>query len=247
MLNFFPQRIKFKSIISTATAYGVIWDGTYYNPTTKKTHTCVIKIIVMNTGIHYDKDKNIYCDGNKNIVPHNTLMTYFGKTRRTYSDQLNHHVFKHKRPMSKSTFEHEVTSLSKLADLNIAPKVYGYGYSNTQTCPIHYGIIVMEKADCSLKDIYLKRNLKTDEDSIIETLIDTLHKTHKMTHGDMKPSNIGVYLDETGEIIKCCFFDCQKVKDIFSYKSIDEFDEQTKRDKSVYSNHAIINAKNRQV
>ena len=68
----------------------------------------------------------------------------------------------------------------------------------------------MEKMDGSVKDVLLKRSLTTSEDNLIEALINKMHQKG-VTHGDLKPSNIGVFLND-GQIIECKVLDTQKVR-----------------------------------
>ena len=46
--------------------------------------------------------------------------------------------------------------------------------------------------------------------NIIKKLINRLHN-NKITHGDLKSSNIGVYLNND-EIMECIYLDCSKVR-----------------------------------
>jgi tRNA A-37 threonylcarbamoyl transferase component Bud32 len=149
-----------------------------------------------------------------------------------------HSQFKDKKPMTKDAFMHEAKSYKTLSDLGIAPKLYDYWLDDSRD--VHYGFIVSERLDCSIKQILLERALKPNENKMVEELIDKLHNKYGIVHGDMKPSNIGVYLDGNKEIKKCYFFDCQKVK----YKkdlSRDEFNRRVQRDLVVYRDHTIDN------
>lgn len=111
--------------------------------------------------------------------------------------------------MSLEAFFKEVDDQIRLRQLGLAPKVYGYGLNREHE--IHYGFIVMEKIDCSLKDVCLKRKqtplLSCHEKRVITQLIDDLHQ-HEMIHGDLKPSNIGVTFGSNDQIKSACFFDC---------------------------------------
>ena len=43
------ELLQFKSIISDKTHYGVIWEGIHENK------VCVVKVVILNTGVHYNK------------------------------------------------------------------------------------------------------------------------------------------------------------------------------------------------
>ena len=135
-------------------------------------------------------------------------------------------------------FFKELDELINLGKLGIAPEVYSYGIH--QSSDIHYGFIVMEKVDCSLKDIYLVRELHHSESKIIDDLIHELHEKYEIIHGDLKPSNIGVFLDKNGKVISGCFFDCQKIKHKKNCTE-EQFKKLAYHEASNYSKHIIKN------
>jgi len=176
------EEITFDKIISDDTVYSIVWEGTF------KGKTCVIKMIKLDTGI-CDTCASIYECSNE--------------------EPYRHKDFKYKKPMSVDNFLEEIKMQKYLNDKGLAPKVYEHWTCNKYE--VHYGFIVMEKLDCSLKQLIKKRSIGHDEEKIIFKMINQLH-SYKIIHGDLKPSNIGVNLDSNGKIIFCCFLDCQKVK-----------------------------------
>jgi len=226
----FTDNINFEEVISRRTAYGLIWGGKY------KTKPCVIKMIMLTSGIHFDKIKNIYRNGDKVKIKDEEAEKYF-----SHDDEkpFYHTDFRHRRSMTTKAFLSEVAELINLAEIGLAPQVYGYGICD-QSYNIHYGFVVMERVDCSLKDIYMRRPLTSSENKTVEKLIDKLHEKHGLAHGDMKPSNIGAYLDKNGYIIKCCFFDCQKIRHKEKCGSR-KFQQLVERDWDVYERHIIKN------
>ena len=165
-------------------------------------------MVMLRTGLYYDSSNNKYIDGSKN----NELDPIVAK--KFFNDDeipFLHSKFKDHKAMNIESFNHEVKQLSHLSNNDLAPRVHGHCVVNKNG--IHYGFIVMEKIDCSVKQIILNRDLTNDEDNIIKNLIHELHNNHSIVKMViLKPSNIGVYLSKCGHIRKCVFLDCQKVK-----------------------------------
>ncbi len=228
--NFLSDKIIFGEVISRRTAYGLIWEGKYDNK------PCVIKMIMLTTGIHYDKNYNVYRDGMNQKLIYEYADYYFSENDEK---PFYHTDFRHRRSMTPNNFFYEVDQIIALSKIDLAPSVYGYGICN-ESYEIHYGFLVMEKVDCSLKDIYMNRLLDETEIMIVNGTIDHLHNKYGIIHGDMKPSNIGAYLDHNGRIIKCCFFDCQKIKHRSDYDE-NKFQQLVKKDWNIYNKHIIKN------
>lgn len=224
-----PNQLTFINVLSRRTAYGLIWIGKY------EQQICVVKMIMLTTGIHFDKTERVYRRPDGKKLDETTADKYFNHND---AKPFLHVDFRHRRSMTPEAFTKEVDDLIGLDKLGIAPKVYGYGINRSHE--IHYGFIVMEKIDCSLKDIYLQRELTHSEDKLIRKLIDRLHDQFGIIHGDLKPSNIGVYLDKSGNIIDGCFFDCQKIKHKDKYTD-SEFTKLADREANNYKKHIIKN------
>jgi len=194
-------------------------------------------MIMLTTGIHYDQHNGEYRTSHNRTLSENGASKYFD-----HNDlRPFHHIdFRHRHSMTPDAFSRELNELIKLGHLGIAPSVYGHCIE--KSFDIHYAFIIMERVDCSLKDIYLVRELHHDEDKIIKKLINKLHKKHGIIHGDLKPSNIGVYLNKDNRIIRGCFFDCQKIKHQ-SEMSENEFKRKAERDITNFQKHIIKNRK----
>jgi len=217
-----PTHLTFEEVIFRRSAYGLIWGGHY------KDYPCVTKMIMLTTGPHYDKDYKVhrYDDGKE--MDEDIVEKYFG-----HNDEkpYYHKDFRHRRSVTPEVFLKELENLILLGKLKIAPEVYGYGVNISHG--VHYGIIVMERADCSLKDIYLTRDLSIQEEQIIIDLVNLLHNTYEMIHGDLTPSNIGVYLSHEKKISNACFFDCQKIQHKSNYTQ-EEFQKLMKIEEKAY-------------
>ncbi len=100
----------------------------------------------------------------------------------------------------------------------------------------------MEKMDCSLKDILLRRQLDSDEFAIAKATVDAMHHECHIVHKDMKPSNMGINIDNRGRVRKCLMFDCQKMQHR-SQMGNSEFDKFVKRDWEIYHKHVKMNRK----
>lgn len=185
------QYLILNDIISRDTVYGIVWDGTIQD------RSCIVKMVKLDTGAtNSDNDIFSQCD----------------------NEPYNHTMFKNKKAMSTDYFNHEVKQLEALADINMAPKLYKSWIC--EKYDVHYGFIVMEKYDCSLKDIIVKRKLSYDEESMVDKMIEKLHNMGYV-HGDLKPSNMGVRLSEKN-IRSLCFFDCSKVKKLDGFSEGDK-------------------------
>lgn len=222
------ERLQFHEIISKRTCYGLIWGGFFDQK------PCVIKMIMLTSGLHYDKNDGIYRDGRKNNAKINKPSNF----EKNDPNPFLHREFQHRRSMTHDAFLHEAKELTHLSQLSLAPRVYGYGIC-TQF-DIHYGFIIMHRTDGCLKDVLVRRPLERQESHIVKEVIDTMHKKHGITHGDMKPSNIGVYLDERGRVKKACLFDCQKIKHKGKY-SDEEFRKLIDKDWRIYFKHIVKN------
>jgi serine/threonine protein kinase len=219
----------FTDVLSRRTAYGLIWLGQYQK------RPCVIKMIMLTTGFHYDKTSKEYRTPHGRKINETIAEQYFNHNDKR---PFYHMDFRHRRSMTPPAFFKELEELINLGKLGIAPEVYSYGIN--QSFDIHYAFIVMEKIDCSLKDIYLTRDLHHDERTIIKNLIDTLHDHHEIIHGDLKPSNIGVFLDRDKRVINGCFFDCQKIKHKKDYTE-EQFKKLAEHEANNYKKHIIKN------
>lgn len=206
-------------------AYGVIWNGLY----DKK--PCVIKMLSLNTGIHYDKDANEhYTKQNKKLT--------INQAHRAYSVEhcipFIHKKFFNKRSISIDKFLYEINQFLLLGKHSLAPYVYDYGISHTID-GFKYGFIVMEKVHSNIKLVRQKRHLHLCEKDIIKNKINELH-TLGFSHGDLKPNNIGCYLSDDGMITRCVFFDCYTVK-VLSEKTPQEAEKLINKDWSTYTHY----------
>lgn len=208
------KKIHFKEILSNRSVHGLVWTAEYEGK------TCVVKMLVLKSGKHPPT--------NSAEFDHNDKIPF------------RHKEFKKLKPMSKLEFVKECKNYFTLSKLGLAPKMYGYWIHKTKT-GIHYGFILNEKLDTSVKEILLKRNLTKQEGQKINKLIDNIHKLG-ITHGDMKPSNIGCYLDAKGYMSRCFLFDCSKVAYRDELSNYD-FDRKKRIDYSKYKKHFIKNTK----
>jgi predicted Ser/Thr protein kinase len=101
--------------------------------------------------------------------------------------------------MMREAFQKEIKALEFLSKYNLVPKVYGHCVEDMEF-DLHYGFIVMERMDGTVKDLLLKRNLNRREQILVEKTIDEPHKV--TVHGD---------LNRRGRIEKCLLLDCAKL------------------------------------
>lgn len=221
------ENLQFKKLLSDDTVYSLVWKGLYNDK------PCAIKMVTLKSGIYYDQLSKKYMDkdGNRCNV----------KKFRDEEVPFLHSEFKDHKAMSIESFNDEVDQLIYLSDKKFAPKFYGYCIYNRQE--IDYGFIVMDLVDSSVKQIILERNLTNKENDRIQS---TIHKLHKngIIHGDLKPSNIGAYLDKYGYIDKCVFLDCQRVKYGLN-KNNRKFHRMVGNDLQIYEKHIEKNINDR--
>jgi len=225
-----PPTLVFHDVLSRRTAYGLIWTGLYQN-----TYKCVIKMIMLTSGIHYDKNQKKYRSSDEKSISEKEIEPYFNHNDKK---PFYHKDFRHRRSMTQKDFLREVDNYVSLGRVGLAPIVYGYGINESHE--IHYGFIFMERVDCSLKDIFLHRDLHHSETKLITNLIDELHHKHGIIHGDLKPSNIGVYLNDKSIIQKACFFDCQKLRSKTEMNTND-FNRSATREADNFKRHITKN------
>lgn len=212
--------LQFDKILSDQTTYGLIYSGKY------KDKPCAIKVVMLSTDIYY-KNGKFYNDGKKVNKPKDL----------EEEGTFNYKKFNNLKPMTYDKFAKEVNGLLNLSNLGVGTKFYGFmEYKNK----INYGVLVMKRADCSLKDIIMERRISDDERKIVYDFINKLHKELKIAHGDLKPSNIGIIKDENDKIKKCYVFDSQKVKYGKDYKE-KQFKKLVSKDLRTFKEHCQKN------
>jgi hypothetical protein len=128
-----PSHWVFLDIMSRRTAYGLIWLGRYHQ------QSCVIKMIMLTTGYHYDKNTQEYRTPEDHKISEETVAQYFGHNEHK---PFYHQDFRHRRSMTPAAFLAELKELASLGEKGMAPKVYAYGFARTH--PIHYAFFVMQ-------------------------------------------------------------------------------------------------------
>lgn len=226
------DKIQFKEIICNTSCYGLIWKGNYIDSKSKKSREVVIKMVVVDSGVHYDHRKNKYY--NKTDQEKKIPKIYSQKDKIPFV----HNEFKSKRTMSQKQLQAEITGFRTLHSHNLAPEIYDVFV--IKDYPIHYAFIVMEKADAALKDIFMNRAITESEKQIVYSAINKMHEN--FVHYDMKPSNIGIFLRDN-EIYKAFFLDCGKVT---KKKDLNEkaFKDGILHDWKTYHKHRIMNSEN---
>ena len=231
MSDFAFNHIGFGDILSHDTAYGLIWTGEYHG------HQVVIKMIMLTSGIHYDKDTGTYFDGQNH-----QMATFEAELLMSHDDPKPwyHTLFKERRSMTPGAFLDEAHNYIYLSKYGLCPDMLGYGLFDHTANQLHYGFIVMERLDGVVKDILLKRLLSEEENRLVKQAIENLHTKAQVSHGDMKPSNIGVLLHKDGTIRQVKFIDLQKIRHR-SQISLQEFENAVRRDNLTFEHHVDKN------
>jgi serine/threonine protein kinase len=224
------DNIKIIKLISNTTIYGLIWDVIY-----KDEISCALKIVILDSGIHRHTDGHYY-NNNRRLSSYRA-QKYFVKG----DNPFNHEEFIYKKAMNEKIFLKEARNIQLLSEIDLSPHVYDFGIH--QGYDIHYGFILMEKTDFSLKDVLHNRDLNLFECKVISEKIDLFHNSG-FIHNDLKPSNIGIYLNIDGLIYKCYVFDCSKVKRYNNTYS-SRFKSYIKKDWKHYDDHVNKNIKSK--
>lgn len=212
-------------LISQDSVYAIVWSTQF------KDRPCVLKIVVLETGVHQQNGE--YYKGKKKITSH-AAKKYFDPA----DEPWNPSRFFKKKSLTVKKFEQEVSNLKTLAQIGLSPTIHAFGIMDKYD--VHYGYIIMDKLDTSVKNLLLTRTLTTQEETLIHQSIDRLHQAGYI-HNDLKPSNIGVYLLE-GNISSCLFLDCQKVQG-YSNSTSPAFRHLVKHDLDHYQRHVKRNLK----
>lgn len=239
-------RFNLEGILSRESIYGLIWKGTYRSDKAimacKETgegkgkaseiesvdsilEKCVLKMVALTSGVHsYSKHGK-------------SLKGDLSAFSRDEEAPFLHTLFKERKAMEPKDFVREAKNLEDLSYLGLAPKVFKVWIQERHG--LEYGFIGMARTDCSLKDVLLKKDLSDSEMKLVKKAIEKLH-SHGITHGDCKPSNIGVYLDALGRVESCVFFDCQKVRHVKDLSSR-EAEKYRERDFKAFKKHVKKN------
>ena len=218
------DNIGFRKVLFES-RHGLIWSGYIHG---KK---CIIKMVILSSGIHCIHDK---CFKGRHHISKSKGKRYF---KKNYDKPFSHKKFYNLKPMSFDEFIKEAYELNHFSNLGIGPYFYGHSIVNDD---VVYGFLVMDKADTSVKNILLERNLTHREKKIIHKFTDMMHYKYNLTHGDFKPSNIGVFLDSRGKIKKCITYDCKKARHGSRFR-YHHFKNYIKRDNNNYKKHETKN------
>lgn len=233
--------LDFGGILSAQTTYGVVWKAKLGK------RPVAVKMVVLTTGPHYDRRKEQHVDGysgsrSKKARKSSHAASCFAANEPT---PFEHTRFADRKAMTKDEFRTEAERTDRLHSLGLGPRYYGRLYA-TAANGVRYALIVMERADCSVKDVILKRDVTRAERKLVGELIAGMHR-RGITHGDCKPSNIVVWLAQGGTIERARFVDGQKVRepDDHSRSGKDSLAARKKRDLAVFAKHVRKNMEER--
>lgn len=194
----------FEDVISSKSAYGLVWKGQWNR------QPAVLKIVTLTDGIHYNRKTEEYFDGTAPLgksVPSN----YTHGHRPFY-----HSRFRHRQGMTPEDFLKEVSN-QKMAE-EFSPKIYAYGKLSHKLNGITYAVIAMEPLQMTLKQLIEtrennhKERMSSTEIAMLEKFLKDFHK--KFVHGDLQASNVAVNIDRHHKIKRYCLLDFYSMRQI---------------------------------
>ena len=228
-------KYRVDGILSTDTHYGLVWKGSLLSDPTVKVAVKMVFLLpvaekpsgngkFINAQLAARVRKDIVFDPTKPLtyhpLPRHPLLRKFGISRSKLAQR---------RWMRVKDFKREVTSMRQLAALSLAPAVFGSWIERPAT-RIPRGKKVQKDRPSGflvgfvvnqLCDLNCKQAIRTwpDVELLKSAMLGAIYNLHEagFTHGDCKPSNIGLLL-KNGEAgaaereVKCLFLDCQKVR-----------------------------------
>lgn len=222
------HKIELKELIFKS-RHGLIFVAKFNN---KKR---IVKMMILTSKKHPNKNKYYYGKRHlKNLKDKNYFANSSNPFKHMHKYKLHNFKFK---PVPFDEFIKEAYELDYFDSIDIGPKYDGYDILNKK---VRYGFLVMDKVDTSVKNILLKRDLSKKETNKIYKFINKMHYKYNITHGDLKPSNIGVFLDKHGKIDKCVTYDCKKARHYNKMRS-----KYSKMELRHYDRHVKKNLKER--
>jgi serine/threonine protein kinase len=190
----FGDRLEFEAgkLLSEKSYFGVVFRARLKDDGSR----VAVKQVLLDSGLHYDRaNKEYVADGKSWCSAH---------ARKALEPR-----FHKRRCMPAERFTRECTKMHKLHKLGLAPKVFGFW--TERRGPAHFGFLVAELCDGTVKDVITRRALSRSEHELILAVVSRFHDLG-YTHGDLKPSNIGVKLDEQDRVSSALLIDCATVR-----------------------------------
>lgn len=192
------RTVTVSGVLSVKSQYGVVWKGVLGDV------EVAVKMVLLQSGIHYDKKLDELVDGAGRVVSkvryQHPVCEFFGLPPTTFDKR---------KSLTRGQFEWEVRHMRRLAKLDLSPHVYDSWYETDG--PFHFAFLVTGLCHANGKAILLQRDYSKRELHLLKNMVEKLHG-HRYFHGDLKPSNMGVYLNDNGAIVKFHLLDCNKTK-----------------------------------
>lgn len=230
--------LTFESVLSLKSTYGIVWKALY------KGKAVVAKVVMLTSGVHRDKATDTFQAPSSSPlakVRSKDLAKYFAVDGPA---PFSHTRFALRKAMEVSAFKREAVNCQKLSGMDLTPMFYGACIrSESPEHPVVYGVIVMERAEGTVKDVLVRRDLHRAEKKLIKAFIEQVHGAN-VAHRDFKPSNACAWYDSNGIITRVRLIDCQKIqyKDDVGSKA---FKKMVRDDLDTYKRHVVRNIKER--
>lgn len=193
-------RLELRGFLCTDSHCAVVYKGVWHHRGGKRSDVAVKKM-VLKTGLFFDRHTNKHF--------HDGRAVSSDAAQRAFRKSPDGAFLIRRQSSSLASFQRQVEKTKQMHAWGLGPAFFG-AWTDKQDC-IHYGFIVTALLDGTVKTVMLQRRLTEREDARVQDAVRGLHDA-RLTHGSLKPGNIGVLLDTRARIRTCLFLDVGAMK-----------------------------------
>ena len=206
------MQLEIQNVISDRSAFAIVSAG-LWRTSTGSPKRVAVKQVLLRSGLHGRRGQ--FKRGDVPVSSELATKLFDDAKMTRWQGRSSYNVEKLKREARNCTMLHKH---------GLAPRMYA-SWSDRDS-DIHFGYIVMERCDGTVKDVLMNRELEPSEQAKVDKFIELIYQKG-FSFGDLKPSNIGVYLDTSKRIKSCTLLDCTQVEPWHGDKQIKK--EQRRR------------------